>query len=542
MKSLLNLLSLLVILNLSSTAMAAKPNLEAPQGGVFNFNLGGEPPTLHPIMATDMYASAVQAYVMDSLLTRDAETYDWKPRVAESWEISKDNKVYTFKLRKNAVFHDGKPVTAEDVKFSFDAIFDAKYQAAHLIPYYEGIAKVEVIDQYTVKATARDNYFKNFDSIAGITIMPKHIYADVEKSKKMTRQLIGCGPYSLEKFDRGQMIVAKRFDKWYGNNDPAWKGTYNFANINFRFYKDENIQIERLKKGDLDFLDWRNPEAYMKKAVGPEWGTSVLKFKVENASPKSYGYVGWNMRNELFQDKNVRVALAHLMNRAEMNKKFRYEMSEPAAGAIYNKSEYAPDGVKPFGFDVKKAQELLTKAGWTDSNKDGVLDKTVNGKLVNFSFSLIHANKDNEKYWTLYKEDLKKAGISMEIKYMEWNSFLKILDDGKFEAVALAWGGGSIEPDPKQIWHSSSAKPGGSNYVGYNNPEVDKLIDEARVNPDKKKRQAMLKLVYKKIAEDAPYAFMFNDKYSFYATTARLKKPAETFKYEVGLDYWWLQK
>lgn len=520
---------------------ATKPNMDAPKGGLFNLNLGGEPPTIHPVMATDAYASSVQAYILDSLLTRDSETYEWKPRLAESWEIAKDGKSFTFKLRKNTFFHDGKPVTAEDVKFSFDAIFEPKYQAAHLIPYYEGIAKVEIIDPNTIKAIAKDNYFKNFDVIAGLTVIPKHVYADAEKSKKMTRTLIGSGPYKLEKFERGQMIVVKKFDKWYGNEAPEYKGMYNFDTINMRFYKDETIQLERLKKGDIDTISL-TPETYMKKAVGPEWGNSVMKFKVENSAPKSYGFVGWNFRNELFQDKNVRIALGHLMNREEMNKKFRYGLSEPAIGAVYNKSESAPEGVKALEFNVKKAQELLSKSGWTDSNKDGVLDKTINGKLVNFKFSLIHANKDNEKYHTMYKEDLKKAGIDMEIKYMEWNSFLKILDEGKFDAVALAWGGGSVESDPKQIWHSASAVPGGSNFIAYKNAEVDKLIEEARVTVDKKKRQVIWKQVYKKISEDAPYAFMFNDKFTFYATTSKVKKPADTFKFEVGSDYWWIQK
>ncbi|MBS1968742.1 MAG: peptide-binding protein [Bdellovibrionales bacterium] len=542
MKVMGQILALVVVAGLSSAALAAKPNENAPQGGVFNLNLQGEPPTLHPIASTDTYAQGVQNYVLDTLLTRDLETYAWKPRVAEKWEISKDNKVFTFHLRKNAVFHDGKPVTAEDVKFSFDAIFEPAYQAAHLRPYYEGIAKVEVVDPLTVKVTAKDTYFKNFDVIAGgMAVIPKHIYGDVEKSKKMVRTLIGCGPYALDKFERGQIITLKRFDKWYGNEDKEWKGMYNFATINMRFYKEETVYLERAKKGDLDYIDLR-PEAYVKKTEGAPWGKTIIKHKVENSAPKSYGFVGWNLRRDLFQDKNVRVALAHLMNREEMNKKFRFGMADLATGPTYVKSDYAPKTVKPFLFDPKAATELLAKAGWTDTDKDGTLDKVVNGKKVSFKFTLIHPNKDNEKYWTMYKEDLKKAGIDMEIKYLEWNSFLKLMDEGNFDAVALGWGGGDITWDPKQIWHSSSAVPGGSNFIGYKNPEVDKLIDEARQSLDEKKRVKLLQQVYEKIAADAPYVFMFNDKYDLYATASRIQMPAETFKYGVGVDFWWMGK
>jgi peptide/nickel transport system substrate-binding protein/microcin C transport system substrate-binding protein len=533
-------LALVLVAGLSSTVLAVSPNPSAPQGGIVNFNLGGEPPTLHPINSTDLYATRVKNYVLEGMLYHDIETYEYKPALAEKWEISKDNKTFTFTLRKNAVFHDGTKVTAEDVKFSFDAIFDPANQAAHLRPYYEGIAKVEVVDEYTVKATAKDTYFKNFDSIAMMPIFPKHVYGDAEKSKKMTRTLVGSGPYVLEKFDRGQVITLKKFDKWWGTNDKDWKGAYNFAKINFRFYKDETMYIERAKKGDLDYIDLR-AESYVKKTDGPAWGKTVIKHKVENSSPKSYGFIAWNFRRELFQDRNVRVALAHLMNREEMNKKFRYGMADLATGPTYLKSEYASQNVKPFLYDPKQAQELLLKSGWKDTDKDGVLDKVVNGKKTDFHFTLLYGLKDNEKYWTMYKEDLKKAGIEMELKYLEWNSFLKLMDEGNFDAVALAWAGGDIDWDPKQIWHSSSAVPGGSNFIYYKNPEVDKAIDEARQTLDSQKRNKLLKGVYEKIAYDAPYAFLFNDKYDFYASSARMQMPAETFKYDIGRDYWWVK-
>lgn len=533
------LLALLLSSALTVPALAAEPNKNAPKGGNFIFNLGGEPPTVHPISATDAYSRRVQDYVCNGLATRDSETYAWVPRLAEKWEISKDNKVFTFFLRKDAFFHDGTPVTAEDVKFSFDAIFEPKYEAAHLRPYYEGLTKVEVVDKHTVRFTARDLYFNNFSSAATLTVLPKKVYSDVEKSKRMNRQLICAGPYVLSKFDRGQVIVLKKFDKFYGNNDEAFKGLYNFDMITMRFFKDENVELERAKKGELDYIDMR-VEAFMKKSEGSPWGKTIIKHKVENDAPKSYGFIGWNFRKDIFQDKSVRVALAHLLNREEINKKFRYGMSDLANGAIYLRSEYNP-GNAPLEFNPKKAQELLTKAGWADADKNGILEKTINGKKVEFKFTLIYPSKDVEKYYTMYREDLKKAGIEMDLKYLEWNSFLKLVDEGNFDAVTMAWGGGSVDPDPKQIWHSSSAVAGGSNFIAYKNAEVDKLIDAARIEPDKAKRVAALKKVYAKIAEDAPYAFLFNDKYAFYANSSRMGKPAETFKFDIGRDYWWMQ-
>jgi len=152
----------------------------------------------------------------------------------------------------------------------------------------------------------------------------------------------------------------------------------------------------------------------------------------------------------------------------------------------------------------------LAKAGWVDGDKDGVLEK--NGKK--FEFTLFFANKDNEKYYILYQEDLKKAGIKMNLQLLEWNALLKNVDEAKFDAIAMGWGGGAVDHDPKQIWHSASIGTGGSNFIGYKNAKVDTLIDKARTELNKQKRIPLYREIYREIAADAPYVFMFNDKFA----------------------------
>lgn len=536
----MRLLLLVFTLFVALTVSAAKPNPKAPIGGNFTYNLESEPTMIHPVMSTDYVSTEVRVYLGDSLLYRDPMTYEWKPRLAEKWTISKDGKTYTFVLRKGLVFHDDHPITAEDVKFSFEMIFDPKYKAQHLIPYFEGIAKVEVIDPLTIKVTAKDSYFKNFDVMAGLLeVLPKHVYGDVDKSLKMTRSYVGAGPYMFEKWDKGQMITIKRFDKWFGFQLPEFKGFYNFNTITFRFYREETVVLERAKKGELDFITMR-PESFAKKTEGDPWGRTILKKKPENSVPKTYGYIGWNLRKEIFQDRNTRLALAHLVNREEMNKKFNYELFDLAKGPLHNNSEYVPPHAKAIPYDPKKAAELLAEVGWKDADKNGVLERNIGGKKTEFRFKLMYANKETEKFWTMLKEDLKKAGIVMEMYYLEWNAFMKYLDEGNFDAVTLRWAGGDVDWDPKQIWHSSGAVPGGSNFIYYKNPEVDRLIDQARLIVDKERRKKLLQQVYEKIVADAPYAFLFNEKYDLYAVQKRIEQPAETFKYDLGLHYWWV--
>ena len=195
---------------------------------------------------------------------------------------------------------------------------------------------------------------------------------------------------------------------------------------------------------------------------------------------------------------------------------------------------------KPIEFSPKKAQELLKKSGWADADKNGILEKEINGKKAELKLSMIYASKDTEKYWTMIKEDAKKAGLDLELKFLEWNSFLKTLEDStRFDLYAMGWGGGDVEMDPKQIWHSTSSGKGGSNRGYYANPEVDKLIDEGRAELDDKKRAAIFKKTYTLIAKDVPYVFMFNNKYEFYAHSNKVKMVTDTFKYDFGHETWW---
>ena len=551
MRTILLSLSTLLTLNVyaakpnsAMVKMPVKPlgNADAPVGGTFQREFSSEPETLNPISSSDFYGALLFRHTHDGLLFYNWDTGEYEPGLAESYELSKDNLVYTFHLRQDAKFHDGTPVTAEDVKFTFDVIKNPEYKAQHKLPYYENLDSIEVVDPQTVKFKFKSFYFKNLIVIADVgytPIVPKHAYEDPKK--KMNKEVIGSGAYKLETYDRGKSILLTRNNDWWGFKVPALKGMNKFEKILIRFIKEENLQLEMMKKGQLDFIEMQ-PEAYVQKTNEAPWGTDIIKEKVENLEPKSYNYVGWNMKNPMFKDRNVRVALAHLMNRDLMNEKFRFKMSFLETGPWYYSSPASDKSVKPVQFNPTKAKELLKKAGWDDKDKNGTLEKTVDGQQKEFRFELLLPTRDYEKYFTIYKEDLKKAGIEMNIKILEWNALVKALDEQKFDAVTLAWAGGDVEPDPKQIWHSESARAGGSNFISYSNPEVDKLIDEARVMPNKEKRMAIWKKVYRLIADDAPYVFMFSPRYALYGHSKKVQMSKPTLGYGIGYQYWWMGK
>lgn len=537
------------LLSLSGFAAAAIPPMkikvlgkpDAPVEGTFYRNVGAEPENFSPLSSQEYASRQVYEYCMEGLLFLNPETFQWEPQLAESYDISKDFLTYTFKLNKNARFSDGKPVTSEDVKFSIEAVRDPQYQASHRIPYYEDVESVTTPDPQTVVVKLKKKYFKNLEVLATTPIVPKHIYQDA-KRKWDTAPIVGSGPYKVQAYNRGKNIILVRDENWWGKDLPNMKSLGKFTTVNFRFIKEENLEIEMVKKGDLDYMWPVRIETYEKKATGEPFGSKIKKVQAENKIPKSYGFVGWNQKNPIFQDRDTRLALSHLFNRKNLLDKFMFGKAVEGRAPVYYKSPLLPAGVKPIEFNPETAKALLKKSGWTDSDKNGVLEKTIDGQTKEFRFALLLPNRDVEKYFTMYKEDLKKAGIDMEIKLIEWNTFAKLLDEQKFDAVTLAWAGGSVEDDLKQIWHSDSARPGGSNFVSYSNKEVDKYIDQAREEMNPAKRKALWQKAVKLIVDDAPYTYLFNNKYDLFLVNNRIGYDKPTYTYDYSHLFWYLSK
>ncbi len=496
-------------------------------------NLRSEPENLHPIRSTDFYSSIVQGYVLDTLLIRNSDTYKLEPHLAEKWEVDKDYKLFTFTIRSNVKWHDGHPLTVKDVVFSFKAYKDPSFGGAHFLPYLENMESVEILDENRVRFKANKKYFGNLSVLGSLQIIPEHIYKD--KEKKLSRELIGSGPYILKKYEKGKQIILEQNKNWWGR--VVKSDTYQIPRVAFRFIRDENDQLIRMVAGDFDFLSL-GAEAYMKKTNKPPWGKKIVKKEISNKQPSSYNYIGWNLKDPRFKDKNTRKALNYLMNREMMNKKFQYGKSKLATGPWYSWSDYADPSLEPVPFDLSKAGELLSLAGWEDTDKNGILEKVMDGKKIEFKFTLIFSRKEFEKYLTIYQQDLKKSGIDMSLRFMDWSAFVKLVQEKKFSAVTLGWSAGSVELDPKQIWHSESARKGGSNFISYSNPEVDRLIEKGRGEMDRTKRIQLFQKVYRLIAEDYPYLFLFNSPFQFYAHSKKVKKERDTYTYEIGTKYW----
>jgi ABC-type transport system substrate-binding protein len=527
------LLATLLLLTLACSKESGKSKK------TFYLNIGGEPSTLNPLASVDGYTSALHAYVFESLLTRDPDTYDWKPMLATEWKMSDDKRTFDFKLREGVKWHDGTDVTADDVKFSYDVIFSDDYKAVQNRSYYEAIKEVIVVDRYNVRFVVKDDYFQNFDICAGMEILPKHFYSKAENKKDFGKILIGTGPYKLGKYDKGQKVTLNKSDTWWGNAAASEKDSHTIPKLVLRFSKEENVSLELLKKGDIDYLGLR-PDGFVKKTVGEIWDKKIVKVKTENKTPKGFNFVGLNIKHPFLKDRDVRKALALLMNRPMFLEKFEYGLTQLATGPVYVQSDYADPGILPTPYDPAQAAKLLAANGWKDSDKNGILDKIINGKKAQLSFTILEPMQEFMKYLTVFKEDAKAIGVDVNIKNVEWNSFIKLMEEKNFDAIRLAWSS-QVDWDPKQIWHSSSANNGGSNFISYNNPEVDQLIDAGRKVYDRQKRIEIFRKVDRLIAEDYPYIWFSNNQYTLYGHTKRMEKPKDTYVYGVGQQYWKIQ-
>jgi len=517
---------------------------KAIKGGHFRINIGPYPQALLYYLAKDAYSAIINDFTFETLAEHDNDTFELIPQLAEKWTVSKDKKKFTFSLRKEAKFSDGKPVTAHDVKFTFDTLMDPKNKTVMMRSALSSIKDCKVINDHTVQFTANSIHFKNLEKVATLYILPKHVYSKGNFNKDFNKSLLGSGPYTLSQAKRGIRVVLKRNKNYWGKNLPQNIGRYNFDKITFKSVADDNVAYEMFKKGDLDFHSFSSARTWATETNGPLYKKGRLKkIKAHTELPGTSSGIYWNMRRSLFKDKKVRLALAHLMDRKRWIKELYYNQYTPSTGVINARSPYHSPKVKALTYDPKKAKQYLKEAGWTKIDSEGILIK---GKK-RFDFSLFFVTGPNEKALTRYQQILKRMGIKLNLRALDWAALLKNINDRKFDSVTIGISR-SVEPsDFAVLWGSKQADQKGSfNLAGYKNKELDKLTVQIDQTFDKKKRIPMVRKIDEMIAGDQPMAFFWELPYKriAYRTTLTFEGKGY-FKYTSWpgmIQYWWFSK
>jgi peptide/nickel transport system substrate-binding protein len=466
------------------------------------YRLGAEPPTLNTITATDAYEQLVHGFIADGLLDMDIKTQEFEPALAERWEISEDKLTFTFYLRKDVKWHDGVPFTADDIIYSFERIMDPKVDAAVMRSYYSQVEKLEKLDDHTIRIIWKKPYFKAIHLSASFPIVPKHILDDGTDFNQhpFGRRPVFTGPYRFVEWKTGQEIIIERNPDYWGEKPRIDK-------IIFRLITNDDAALIALKQGKIDFFERLQPMQWVKQTNSKSFLNKINKIYYDYPQ---YRYIGWNLRNPLFEDKRVRQAMTMMLNREAILARLMHCLGKIVSGNSYINTPYYDQGVKPRPHDPERAKALLDEAGWIDSDGDGWRDK--DGKPFRFEFSFTAEVPFWEQLATIYKEDLKDIGVDMVIRKFEWAVFLENVQEWKFDACGMGWAL-TIDPDFYQLWHSSQADiKASSNHVGFKSEEMDNLIELNRREFDKAKRIEYSHRVHQILHEEQPYTFLFNAK------------------------------
>lgn len=486
---------------------------------VLVIHLDADPATLNPILLTESSSSTVLRYVYESLLERDFDTLELKPRLASGWEVTPDHLTYTFTIREGVKWHDGAPFTAGDVIYSFERVRDPKVDAAQKRSYFADVVSVKKIDEKTVQFKYRKPYFKALEICGGVPIVPKHIFDDGAdfNTHPANRKPIGTGPFRFKSWETGTLVTLQKNPDYWGEA-PAITG------LVFKIVPSANVSLQLLKKGALDLAGLRAIQ-WKRQASTPSFQKQFDKYRFWLPN---YSFIGWNLQRPLFDDRRVRIAMTMLLDRKTILKELLFGQGEVVSGNFYRFGDAYDQSIEPYPYDPPRALGLLDEAGWIDHDGDGIRDR--DGVPFSFTFLYPAGSRFNQSIGLIMREDLLRAGIEMNLLGLEWVAFLKLVHDRKFDAVSLAWVT-PFDEDPYGLWHSSQAEKG-SNLVGFKNAGADRLIEAGRIEFDKAKRMEIYKKLHRLIHEEEPYTFLFTNP----SLIAVQKRFTDVKAYRAGMD------
>jgi len=498
------LLCAALLLMLSACGPSQQPENHAPDwdhpyppesGGTLIDAMTGEPSGLISMIAGESAASAVASNIFNTLLKYD-KNLELEGELAQSWQVSPDQKTITFTLKPGMKWADGAPLTSADVLFTWKLVTDDNTRT----PYgadYKLVIKAEVPDPLTFRVTYEQPYAPALDSWAGLQVLPEHILKGQDiNTTSFARKPVGSHYYQLGEWKNGERIALVR-------NPNATQGQARIDRLVSRFIPDPASQFLELMADNIDTMSL-SPIQYAR--IFPAREELNRKIALYKELGNAYTYLGFNLKHKPFDDKRVRQAINYAIDKQELIDGVLLGLGEPVASPYKPGTRWTNPNLRPYSYDPEKAKALLREAGFADHDGDGILDR--DGKPLAFEI-LTNQNKQREMSAVLIQRRLKEIGISVNIRVLEWASFIgRFIKTGEFDAVVLGWSL-SLDPDQYSIWHSSQQAPGQFNFIGYNNPKVDQLLERGRLELDPDKRMKIYHEFAATLLEDSPIVYLF---------------------------------
>jgi ABC-type transport system substrate-binding protein len=470
-----NPLSFVLVLSLCFAASLHAASAEPKRGGSITLGISKELALMNPLINTSSTEARIRELMFEPLLARDLKGAI-HPRLAESWEISKDRKVYTFKLRRGVKFHNGKELTADDIKFAIDYTLNPK-NGAYGFEDLSGVERAEVVDKYTFKIHLKQHsplFLTVLSEIRAFSAIPKESLT--EGMRKPTTFPPGTGPFKFVEWLPGQRIVFDRFGDYWGQKAYVDR-------VIMKEIGDNTVRFTALQAGDVDMIE-RTPY---------EWVQQIVEGKLRGVGYAKAARAGarnleFNVADPPFNNKKLRLAIAHALDRKEILQAAYHGLAD-TADQRFPKGHYWNFDVPSPAFDPNKAKALLKEAGYKGETLELMGNR---GEVADIEGATIQAQ-------------LKRIGVKVELKILERASALEARRQGKY-MFKLA--GGSDYPDPLPAYEEYACEPDPRkrrlNESGYCDKEYDALLRKAEAEVDQDKRRILFKQIVTKLLDDSP--------------------------------------
>lgn len=488
---------------------------DAVKGGEIKLGMQGTFDSLNPYIAKGSAADHL-GLIYDTLTVASAdEAFSRYGLIAESIVMPEDRSWVIYNLRKNARFHDGQPITAADVVFTFHLLIEKGSPLFR--SYYQGVKSVSALSPQAVKFEFADTENRELPlTIGELPVLPKHYWQSRDFERSSLEPPLGSGPYKVRSVDPGRSMVFERVDDYWAKDLPVNRGLYNFDMIQVDYYKDAVVLLEALKAGLYDIRV---------ENISKQWATGysgealdkglLVKQEIPHENPTGMQAFILNLRNPLFRDIRVRQALTYAFDFEWTNKNLFYDLYARTL-SYFSNSELASHGPltgreleilapyknqlpaalfeHPFSLPIsdgsghnrnnlRQAVKLLKSAGWQVVNNQLIHQKT--GQI--FEFEMLSYDPSTERIVNPYAKALEKLGIKLNVRQVDISQYINRLRQFQFDMITGGFGQ-SLSPGNEQIdyWHSSSAQHEGSrNLAGIQNPVVDELVGQIIAAPDR---------------------------------------------------------
>jgi microcin C transport system substrate-binding protein len=544
---------------------------QAPKGGEIKRAAIGTFDSFNPfiIKGNPDYGSA---QIYDTLLTPSAdEPFSEYGLLAETIETPADRSWVAFTLRPQARWHDGTPITVDDVIWSFETL--RKKGQPFFRAYYANVDAVQKIGERTVKFTFKPGQNRELPLIIGqLVVLPKHYWEGRDFEATTLDPPLGSGPYKIDKFEPGRWSTYRRVDDYWGKDLPVNVGRNNFDVQRWDYYRDGTVALEGLKAGEYDLRlensskEWAT--AYDVPPVREGW---LKKEEIKNDRPAGMQAFAFNLRRPLFQDRRVRQALGYAFDFEWSNRTLFYgqytrtnsyfanselaaagvpqgqelAVLEPYRGKVPDEvftSEYQPpvtDGSGNIRDNLRKASELLKAAGW---DIDPKTKKLTNQTGQPFEFEILLVDPMFERVTLPFAKNLERLGVAAHVRTVDAAQYKKRSDDFDFDVIVNSWlQSSSPGNEQREYWTSAFAdQTGSANILGLKDPVVDALVDQVIAAPDRASLVARTHALDRVLLwghDVIPQWYLPFDRLAYWNKFGR---PAVTPSQGVQTDAWWV--